>query len=98
MHFEGDVDAVGALEGWVVVAEESTIFEESKVSETEDFGSSFFMLLNFDVFTQIRGKEKARVVSWEMEHCSGVRFFFTILAMTQAGMAFCCFSFGSSFL
>ena len=32
LHFEGDVDAVGVLEGWVVLAEESTVFEELKVS------------------------------------------------------------------
>ena len=81
-----------------MVAEESTVFEELKVSDAEDFGSSFFVLLDLDVFTQAHGKEKARVVSWEMARCSGVRFFFAILAMTQTGTAFCCFSFGSSFL
>ncbi len=37
LNFEGDVDAVGVLQGWVVVAEESTVFEESKVLDAEDF-------------------------------------------------------------
>jgi hypothetical protein len=42
------------------MAEESTVFEESKVSEAEDFGSLFFVLLDFDVFTQAHGKEKGK--------------------------------------
>ena len=79
---------------WVVVAEESTIFEESKVLEAEDFGSLFFVLLNFDVITQAHGKEKGK----SCELGDGTLHFFAILAMTQAGIAFCCFSFGSSFL
>jgi hypothetical protein len=49
--FEDDVDAVGVLQGWVVVAEESTIFEKSKVSDAEDFNSLFFVLLDLDIFT-----------------------------------------------
>ena len=60
LHFEGDVDAVGVLQGWVVVAEESTIVEESKVLDAEDFGSSFFVLLDLDIFTQVHGKEKGK--------------------------------------
>ena len=65
LHFEGDVDAVGMLQGrWVVVAEEVTVFEESKVSDAEDFGSLFFMLLDFDLFTQVHGKERGE--SWEL--------------------------------
>ena len=58
LHFEGDVDAVGVLQGWVVVAEESTVVEESKVLDAEDFGSLFFVLLDLEVFTRAHGKEK----------------------------------------
>ncbi len=43
-------------------------------------------------------KKKARIVSCDMAHCDSIRFRFAILAMMQAGMAFCCFSFGSAFL
>jgi len=59
LHFEGDVDAVGVLKGWVVVAEESTVFEELKVSDAEDFGSLFFVLLDLDVLTRAHGKEES---------------------------------------
>ena len=64
LHFEGDVDAVGVLQGWVNVDEESTVFEESKVSYAEDFSSLFFMLLDLDAFTQAHDKEKGK--SWEL--------------------------------
>ncbi len=37
-----------------------TIFEESKVSEAKDFGSSFFVLLDFDVLAGMHGKEKGK--------------------------------------
>ena len=60
LHFEDDVDAVGVLQGWVIVAEELNIFEESKVLEAEDSGSLFFVLLDFDVFTLAHGKEKGK--------------------------------------
>ena len=60
LHFEGGVDAIGVLERWVVVAEESTIFEESKVSDAEDFSSSFFVLLDLDILTQVHGKEDSK--------------------------------------
>ncbi len=43
-------------------------------------------------------KKKARIVSCDMARCNSVRFRFAISAMTQAGMTFCCFSFGSAFL
>jgi hypothetical protein len=36
LYFKGDVDAVGVLQGRAIVAEESTAFEESKVSDAED--------------------------------------------------------------
>ena len=58
LHFEGDVNAVGVLQGWVVVAEESTVVEELKVLDAEDVGSLFFVLFDRDVFTQAHGKEK----------------------------------------
>jgi len=51
LHFEGDVDAVGVLERWVIVAEESTVFEEPKFSDAENFSSLFFVLLDLDVLT-----------------------------------------------
>ena len=38
------------LQGRVIVAEESTVFEESKVLDAEDFGSLFFL----------HGKEKGK--------------------------------------
>ena len=43
-------------------------------------------------------KKKARIVSCEFVHCCSVSCCLAILAMTQTGMAFCCFSFGSLFL
>ena len=62
--FQRCVDAVGVLQRWVVVAEELTVFEESKVLDAEDVGSLFFVLLDLDVFTQAHGKEKGK--SWEL--------------------------------
>ena len=58
LHFEGDVNAVGVLQGWVIMAEESTVVEELKVLDAEDVGSLFFVLFDRDVFTQAHGKEK----------------------------------------
>ncbi len=49
LHFESDVDAVGVFEGGIIVVDEPTVFEESKVLEAKDFGSLFFVLLDFDV-------------------------------------------------
>ena len=43
-------------------------------------------------------KKNARMVSCEVAHCSSVSLRLAISAMTQAGMAFCCFSLGSAFL
>jgi hypothetical protein len=60
LHFESDVDAVGVFEGGIIVANEPTVFEESKVLEAKDFGSSFFVLLDFDVLAQTHGKEKGK--------------------------------------
>ena len=57
MHLKGDVDAVGMLQGRVIVAEESTVFEESKVLDAEDFGSLFFVLLDLDIFTRAHDKK-----------------------------------------
>ena len=42
--------------------------------------------------------KKARIVSCEIAHSSSVSCPLAILAMTQAGVAFYCFSFGSLFL
>ena len=42
------------------MAEESPVFEESKVLDAEDFGSLFFVLLDLDIFTQVHGKEKGK--------------------------------------
>ncbi len=41
---------------------------------------------------------KARIVSCKIVHCCSVSCRLAILVMTQAGMAFCCFSFGSLLL
>ena len=43
-------------------------------------------------------KKKARIVSCEVTHCNSVSCCLEILAMTQVGMAFCCFSLGLTFL
>jgi hypothetical protein len=58
LHFEGDVDAVSIFEGGIIVVNEPTVIEESKVSEAKYFGWSFFMMLNFDILAQMHGKEK----------------------------------------
>jgi hypothetical protein len=60
LHSKGDVDTVGMLQGRVVVAEELTIFEESKVLDAEDFGSLLFVMLDLDVFTRAHGNEKGK--------------------------------------
>ena len=38
----------------------STVSEESKVLDVEDFGFLFFVLLDFDVFARVHGKEKGK--------------------------------------
>ncbi len=43
-------------------------------------------------------KKKAIIVSCEIAHWFSVSFCLAILAMMQAGIAFCYFSFGSAFL
>jgi hypothetical protein len=43
-------------------------------------------------------KKNARMVNCEVAHCNSVSVHFAISAMTQAGMAFYCFSLGSVFL
>ncbi len=60
LHFKSDVDAVGVFEGAIVVVDEPAVFEESKVLEAKDFGSLFFVLLDFDVLAQMHGKEKGK--------------------------------------
>jgi hypothetical protein len=49
LEFKCDIDTVGKFEGRIVVVYEPSIFEESKISEAEDFGLSFLLLLNLDV-------------------------------------------------
>jgi hypothetical protein len=58
LQFECDVDADGKFEGGIMVVYEPSIFEESEISEAEDFGWSFLLLLNLDVLTQTHGKEE----------------------------------------
>ena len=79
------------------MAEESTVVEELKVLDAEDVGSLFLCCSTVMYSHKRMAKKKARVVSWEMAHCSGERFFFAVLAMTQFGIAFCCFFFGLRF-
>ena len=98
LHFEGDVDAVCALEGWVVVAEESTVFEESKVLDAEDFGSSFFVLLDLDVLTRAHGKiesESCELGDGTLQWCE---ILFCNFGNDASRDCFLLFFFGSSFL
>ncbi len=60
LHFKSDVDAVSVFEGGIIVVNEPTIFEESKVLEAKDFGSLFFVLLDFDILARMHGKEKGK--------------------------------------
>jgi hypothetical protein len=60
LHFECEVEAVGIFEGGIIVVDELTVFEESKVSESKDFSSSFFLLWDFDVLTRTHGKEEGK--------------------------------------
>ncbi len=60
LHFECDIDAVGVFEVGIVVVDKPTVFEESKVFEAKDFGSSFFVLLDFDILARTHGKEKGK--------------------------------------
>ena len=60
LHFKGDVDAIGIFEGGIVVVYKPSNFEESKVSEAKNFGSLFVLLLDFDVFARMHGKEKGK--------------------------------------
>ncbi len=57
LYFEGDVDAVGIFEGGIVVVYEPSVFEESKVLEAKDSGSSCVLLLDFDVLARTHDKE-----------------------------------------
>ncbi len=41
-----------------MVVYEPSIFEESKISEAEDFGLLFLLLLNLDVLARMHGKEE----------------------------------------
>ena len=98
LHFEGDVDAVCVLEGWVVVAEESTVFEESKVLDAEDFGSSFFVLLDLDVLTRAHGKiesESCELGDGTLQWCE---ILFCNFGNDASRDCFLLFFFGSSFL
>ena len=80
------------------MAEELTVFEESKVSDAEDFDSLFFVLLDLDVFTRAHGKEKGK----SCELGDGTLQWHEILLCNfgndTSRDCFCCFSFGSSFL
>ncbi len=60
LHFECGVETVGVFEGGIVVVDEPTVFEELKVSESKDFGSSFFLLWDFDVLARTHGKEEGK--------------------------------------
>ncbi len=60
LHFKGDDDAVGIFEGGIIVVKKPSFFEESKVLEAKDFGSSFVLLLDFDVLARMHGKEKGK--------------------------------------
>ncbi len=43
-------------------------FEESKILDAEDFGSSFFLLLNLDVLAQMHGKKEGK--DGELQDCT----------------------------
>jgi len=98
LYFEGDVDAIGVLEGWVVVAEELTVLKNRRFRTRRISVLRFLCCWTLTYSHKRMTKKKARVGSWEMVRCSGMRYFFAILAMMQVGITFCCFSFGSSFL
>ncbi len=49
LEFECDVDTVGEFEGRIVVVYKQSIFEETEISEVDNFGSLFLLLLNLDV-------------------------------------------------
>ena len=49
LHFECGVDMVGKFEGVIVVVVKPLVFEESKISEVEDFRLLFLLLLNLDI-------------------------------------------------
>ncbi len=80
------------------MVDEPTIFEESKVSESKDYGLLFFLLWDFDILEQMHCKEEGKNGELQDCTCSSVNRCLAILAMTQAGMAFCCFPFGLAFL
>jgi hypothetical protein len=58
LQFECDVDTVGKFKGGIIVVYKPSIFEESEISDTEDFGLSFLLLLNLDALAQMHGKEE----------------------------------------
>jgi hypothetical protein len=68
LEFECDVDTVGKFEGGIVVVYKRSIFEESKILEAKDFGSLFFLLLNFDILTRTHGKEESK--DGELRYCT----------------------------
>ena len=42
------------------MVDESTVFEEAEIPKTKDFGSSLFLLWDFDVFARTHGKEEGK--------------------------------------
>ncbi len=42
------------------MTDETTVLEKAKVPKAKDFGTSFLLLWNFDVFTRTHGKEKGK--------------------------------------
>ncbi len=77
-----------------------TVLEETKVSEAKDFRASFFLLWDFYVLAITHGKEKGKdgELRYGALQLSQIPFCNLGYDMTQAGMAFCCFSLGSAFL
>jgi hypothetical protein len=55
----------------------------------------FLAWVIFRYLDDCMAKKIETVVSSLMAHCNSVFFCFAILAMTQMGMAFCCFCLGS---
>ena len=42
------------------MVDESTVFEEAEIPKTKDFGASFFLLRDFDVFARAHGEEEGK--------------------------------------
>ncbi len=68
LEFKFDIDTAGKFEGGIVVVYKPSIFEESKISEAEDFGCLFLLLLNLDVLAQMHGKEEGK--DGELQDCT----------------------------